>query len=98
MQQYMITANLPEDFSPELLMLIPKQREYVNQLFSEGKLSLYSLNEAKSKLWIAIHAIDEEELTDIIAKFPLIKYMDINYEALMFHNTSANILLSYGLN
>lgn len=94
----MVVAKLPTELSSEIVMLIPKQRDYVNQLFGEGKLSLYSLNEKRSVLWITLHAVDEEELGNILAKFPLIDFMDISYDLLFFHNTSANMLLSYGLN
>lgn len=98
MNQYMLTADLPLEFTEEILSLIPQQREYVNQLFSLGKLSLYSLNENRTKLWIALHAKDEVELAEIIDGFPMKEYMDISYDALLFHNTSSNMLLSYGLN
>lgn len=98
MNHYIIKANLPKQFTEELLMLIPEQREYVNQLFSEGKLSLYSLNESRTKLWIVLLASDEAALADMIEGFPMKDFMEINYEPLLFHNTSANMLLSYGLN
>jgi|694.fasta_scaffold85504_2 muconolactone delta-isomerase len=98
MQQYMVTALLPEELTPRMLMLIPKQREYVSILFSENKLSVYSLNAERSKLWIAINAKNEEELYEILAKFPLYEYMDVSFEPLMFHNTASNMILSYSLN
>jgi muconolactone delta-isomerase len=94
----MITADLPHTFTEEMLMLIPEQREYVNQLFSDGKLSLYSLNESRTKLWIVVLATDESVLADVLDQFPMKDYMEISYEPLLFHNTSANMLLSYGLN
>jgi muconolactone delta-isomerase len=92
MNQFMVNITLPSEITEEFLALIPRQRELVNKLFSEGKLTSYALALDRSKLWATIAAGSEEEVVHILSLLPLRKYMQIEIHQLAFHqNASVNI-------
>lgn len=90
MREFMITISFSNEWTQDFVDLISAQREHVNKLFSTGKLLGYSLAADRSKLWVVMLATNENDLLDMISKFPLINYMNIDFAELMFHNTSAS--------
>jgi muconolactone delta-isomerase len=91
MKEYMINIALPLEWTQEFVMKIQLQRQHINKLFDTGKLLSYSLSEDRSKLWVILIALNENDLLNMLSQFPLIDYMDVEYTELMFHNTSANM-------
>ena len=98
MNEFMVDVNLNGAHSDEFMQLIPSQRSVVNDLMLEGKVTSYCVNIERSKLWITMVGKNEEEILDILAKFPLIHYMDCEVSPLLFHNSSQQIFSHISLN
>lgn len=81
----------------QFLQLIPKQRAMVNSYFQDGKLMSYTLNMNRTKLWAVFHVEGESQLIALIDELPLSRYMDYEYEELMFHN-SLHMIPSMSMN
>jgi muconolactone delta-isomerase len=92
MNNYMINIKLPDKLSEDFVMLIPRQRKVVDKLMNEGKILQYSLSADRSTLWVVIAALSEKRAMDIMAKFPLIDYMNPTIYPLAFHNSVSNDL------
>ena len=90
MREFMVTISFSNEWTQDFVNLIADQRDHVNKLFSTGKLLGYSLAADRSKLWVVMLATNEIDLLDMISKFPLINYMNVDFVELMFHNASAN--------
>lgn len=95
--QYMVIFDIMYPNDDQFMALIPEQRSKVNRCFHEGKLMSYSLNQERSRLWAIFNVQNESELIGLIDSLPLSKYMDYNYEELMFHN-SLHLIPSSSLN
>lgn len=90
-KQYMVEFDILFPHDTEFMSLIPAQRNEVNQLFQEGVLMSYSLNLERSRLWAIFHVDNESKLISIIDNLPLSRFMDYEYEELMFHNSLSMI-------
>jgi len=88
MSNYMIDIDLPEAFTDEFIHLIPEQRAHANGLIAEGLVSSYTLAMDRSKLWATIPAESEEEVMDLLAEMPLIRFMKVNIYELAFYETA----------
>lgn len=98
MTQYMVDIKLPRIVTEEFISLIPPQRACINALFEVGKILTYTLSHNRAKLWVVVFAKNEEEVVDILAEFPLIKYMQFTIHELAFHNMTPSIMPSISLN
>jgi muconolactone delta-isomerase len=94
---FMVSFELPEEFTAEFIAGIPAQRNFIDELMAEGAIQSYALAADRSYFW-AIFAMDSEfEVLDLIADFPLAEYMAPSITELAFHNTQENVL-SFSLN
>ncbi|MSQ78784.1 MAG: hypothetical protein EXR21_03790 [Flavobacteriaceae bacterium] len=84
----MVSIRLPENFSPDFVELIPRQRAMVNELVDKGIIASYSLSIDRGRLWVVIQSSSEASVLDILSSFPLIAYMRFEIIPLMFHNFS----------
>jgi len=84
---FMVEFELPEDFSADFMALIPKQRQVVDRLMTQGKIRSYALSMDRSVLWVVVEAASEFEVMELIASFPLADYMQPYISELMFHNS-----------
>jgi len=91
-KQYMEEFELPEEFSKEFIGLIPAQKEKVSQYFNKGFLKSYALANDRSVLWAVFLAESEFEILELIADFPLAKYMTPFISELMFHNNDSHVM------
>lgn len=98
MKIFMVEILLPETFTPEFFKLIPRQQEAIAKQFKEGKITSYSLNEDRSKLWTTALANDEQGVMDLLAEWPMIHYMRPTIHGLFFHETAQVALPSISLN
>lgn len=98
MTQYMVDIKLPRIVTEEFISLIPEQRACINALFEVGKIMSYTLSHNRAKLWVVIAAKNEEEVVDILAEFPLIKFMQFTVHELAFHNMIPSVMHSISLN
>ena len=93
----MVEFEIRQANDDEFLNLIPEQRTIINEYFHKGLLMSYSLNQERTKLWAIFSVSNESHLVDLIDKLPLTRYMDYNYQPLMFHN-SLHMIPSISLN
>ena len=98
MQQFMVDIALPSELTEEFFTLIPKQRALVNQLFTQGKLTSYSLALDRSKLWATIAAESEEDVVYILSLLPLRKFMQVEIRQLAFHQNATHNLARISMN
>lgn len=98
MNSYMVDIALPEVFTPDFVKLIPAQRAHVNALLGERIIDTYTLALDRSKLWATVSAANEEEVMDVLAEMPLMKYMKVNIYELAFHESSQVFMPELSLN
>jgi muconolactone delta-isomerase len=96
--QYMVDFTLPPDLSEEFVSRIPRQRNAVNRLLSEGKVLNYALSLENSKLWAVFSVESEAELMELISDLPLTPYMKVRISELTFYNTAAAVSPMYSMN
>lgn len=94
---YLVEAELGA-FTLEMQSKIPEQRIVVNDLFRNGKLLMYAVDEMRSKWWCAINAEDEEEVFGILGRMPIRPFIDPVVHPLMFYNGADQLLPGYSLN
>ena len=87
----MIEIELPKVLDEEFLALIPEQVEQINKFISQSKISSYALSLSRSRLWTTIEANSEVEVQEILAAFPLYKWMKCTIHNLMFNYQSSNV-------
>jgi len=83
----MVEFDLPPHMSEDFIDKIPQQRSKVDELMDSGKILSCSLSLDRQKMWCIVKAQTEDEVTKIIAQFPLIDYMDFLITELMFNNS-----------
>jgi muconolactone delta-isomerase len=98
MSQFMVEFDLPAQMSEDFMRRIPAQRLKVNELMEGGKILSYSLSADRQKLWCILKVESELEVMELIADFPLVKYMDPTIHELMFHNMVAARIPLFSLN
>ena len=82
----------------EFFDLVPEQRAIVNEYFATGKLASYTLSLEHAKLWAVFNANNEREVFDLIAAFPMTKFMEFKVYPLTFHQTIENSVMTFSLN
>jgi hypothetical protein len=98
LSDFMAIIALPPDPPEEFFSLIPAQRAYVNQMIRKGVITSYSLSLDRSQLWVTLRAHSEEEVVEVVAKFPLIRWMEIEIQPLMFRETAVTSMPPVSLN
>ena len=83
--RYMVEFTIPDDFTQEMAESIPAQRNKVETYFYNGKLLSYTLAADRSKLWAIFVCHSEAELINLIENLPMTKYLDYNYNQILFH-------------
>ncbi len=94
----MVDFSLPALMPQRFIDLIPEQRIVVNRQFIEGKLCNYTLSLEHSKLWAVYTASSEREVLNLIAQFPLTKYMEFKIYPLTFNQSANHFLPDFSLN
>lgn len=86
MPAYLFQIELPP-FNHELLATIPLHRQYIDQLFSEGRILSYSVSLKRDMIWCVINAEEVQEAMEQVIAFPLYKFfVDVTCNPLLFHN------------
>jgi len=98
MPSYLFQLELPL-MTDEMMNVIPRQREYINNLFSEGKMFSYSVSNHSNMIWCVVDCDNESAAMEMIYRLPLYPYFtDIACHPLLFHNTQAAPLPGLSLN
>ncbi len=94
----MVEFDLPAEMNEEFMQKIPAQRMKVDEMMGNGTMLSYSLSADRQKLWCILKMESELEVMEVIADFPLIKYMRPTINELMFHNMVAARIPLFSLN
>jgi hypothetical protein len=95
---FMANIVLPSDPPEEFFSLIPAQRMHINQMIRKGVITSYSLSLDRSRLWVTLRAHSEEDAAEMVSNFPLISWMEIEIQPLMFRETAGALMFPVSLN
>jgi len=85
-KNFLIDIKLLNSMHAEFFELIPEQRKVINELMNESIIISYSLALDRSNLWVIMETENEEEVYDVLSKFPLIQFMQPEVHELAFHD------------
>jgi hypothetical protein len=91
-QMYMVDIFLPEYINPEMMRIIPAQRQRIDELLQEGKIGSYSLSMDRTRLWVLCYGQNESEVVATIKSMPIFDFIRYRIFPLMFHNTLSQFL------
>jgi len=78
--------------------LIPKQRQYVDELFERGVLHMYAVNDTVDKWWCTIEADSESDALLVLSEMPIIEWLNPVVHGLMFYNSADQMIPPISLN
>ena len=78
--------------------LIPKQRQYVDELFERGVLHMYAVNDMVDKWWCPIEADSESDVMLVLSEMPIIEWLNPVVHGLMFYNSADQMIPPISLN
>ena len=78
--------------------LIPKQRQYVDELFERGVLHMYAVNDMVDKWWCTIEADSESGVMLVLSEMPIIEWLNPVVHGLMFYNSADQMIPPISLN
>ncbi len=84
----MVDISLPEFPEEAFFALIPDQRSLVDRLLQELVIVNYTLSADRTKLWVIVRALTEEDAIGVIERFPIYDYMRFDVYDLMFHENA----------
>ncbi|MES2132657.1 MAG: hypothetical protein V4506_09920 [Bacteroidota bacterium] len=85
---FQVHIKLPEIFSTRFAALIPQQYQKVNELLEKHVILNYALDMTRINLWVTIQAKDQTDVMDILATFPIIKYVKVEIFELAFFDSA----------
>jgi len=88
MKEFMASISFPGEISEEYIKLIPAQKEYMNKLVTQKKITSYALSTDRKKFWITFSAESEQKVWQLLVGFSLYKYMEIDIDELLFHENT----------
>lgn len=98
MNLYMVEVDLPLEFTPEFMALIPAQQKMVAKQFQAGTIRSYTLNARRTKLWAMMAAENEDGIRDALDEWPMIGFMSPEIHGLFFHETAQVALPAISMN
>ena len=82
--KFQVTIHFEMD--DEFMSLVPKHREYINELIDNGTMDYYSVSMETQRCWIMINAATKKEVSEYLAKSPLFKYWSIEIDELFVYD------------
>jgi ribulose kinase len=98
MNQFMVEVSLPEALTQEFILLIPGQRQYIDDMFNRGVISNYTLAMDRSKLWVTMVVQTVKDVRQIMDDFPIADYIEYTVHQLAFSNSASAIIPEISLN
>jgi len=98
MNQFMVEVNLPDSLTQEFILLIPQQREYLDNMFNRGVIANYTLAMDRSKLWVTMVVQSAKDVRQIMDDFPIADYIEYTVHQLAFSNSASAIIPEISLN
>ncbi len=98
MNQYMIDIEIHEDRVENFFTMVPEQRDQINKLMTEGRISSVTLSFDRARLWITMFANNEAQVHSVMDTFVLIDAMNFNIRQVMFHVSNTQLFPQLYLN
>ena len=98
LHDFMANIALPSDPPEEFFSLIQAQRVHIDTMIRKGVITSYSLSLDRSRLWVTLRAHSKEDAAEMVANFPLITWMEIEIQPLMFRETADALMFPVSLN
>lgn len=86
-KSFLVTFELPVPITQEFANLIPATRKVIDRMMLKQKIRMFAVSEDRSRAWSVIHARDQQEVRDIVGKFPLIRMMSMELSELSWVNS-----------
>ena len=97
MALFLVESEIPR-MDESLARLIPKQREYVDELFQRGVMQMYAVNDGIDKWWCTIEADTESDVMLILSEMPIIEWLNPVVHGLRFYNSADQMIPPISLN
>jgi len=97
MALFLVESEIPR-MDESFARLIPKQREYVDELFQRGVMQMYAVNDGIDKWWCTIEADTESDVMLILSEMPIIEWLNPEVHGLMFYNSADQMIPPISLN
>ena len=81
MKKYIVTVQF--QWNEAALQVIPKHREYINQLIDDGVIEHYAVSMEIQTVWITINATNKTEVRRVLSKSPFKKFWKLEVHELM---------------
>lgn len=99
MTTFVVSLTLPETFDEDVMAVIPRHRAFINKLLAEHVIETYAISADRSKGWVTINGTDEEAVRDIVAQFPLFRFLrEVEVDELFIYDSVASRFPSISLN
>lgn len=89
---------MPDSLTQEFILLIPQQREYLDNMFNRGVIANYTLAMDRSKLWVTMVVQSAKDVRQIMDDFPIADYIEYTVHQLAFSNSASAIIPEISLN
>ncbi|CAN5713697.1 hypothetical protein BH11BAC3_BH11BAC3_45860 [soil metagenome] len=94
--KYQVTIHFEMD--DEFMGLVPKHREYINELIDAGTVDYYSVSMETQRCWMIVNAHSKTEVENYLDKTPLYKYWTIEVDELFVYDSQTYRLPALQLN
>ncbi|MCB0516724.1 MAG: hypothetical protein R2798_12015 [Chitinophagales bacterium] len=85
MREFMVEMDLPSVLTHTFMTLIPQQRQWVSDMFSQQKLVSYALAENRRKIWASFSIENEQALREELKEMPLAQFLHFRFYSLEFN-------------
>ena len=97
MPLFLVESDI-DPLNERMAMRSPQQRQYVDELFQQGTLHMYAVNDTVDKWWCTIEAETESDVMLILAEMPIIEWLSPVVHGLMFYNAADQMIPPVSLN
>lgn len=98
MRKFMIQMRLPSPLSEEFYALVPEHRAYIDTLINDGIITLYAINEERTRGWTIVLAENAEEAMAVLEKSPIHAFLTCHVDELFIFDGETMRLPKVSLN
>ncbi|GJQ63706.1 MAG: hypothetical protein SCALA702_27590 [Melioribacteraceae bacterium] len=97
-KDFMVEIELPRDWDKDFMELIPRQRDELEDMLTNGTIDFYSLSLDRSKLWMLMNGESKDVVMDIISDMAMSQFFKVDIHSLMFTRSQNQITATFSLN
>lgn len=98
MRKFMIQMRLPSSLSEEFYALVPEHRAYIDTLINDGIITLYAINEERTRGWTIVLADNAEDAMAVLEKSPIHPFLTCHIDELFIFDGETMRLPKVSLN